>query len=266
MVLWKAIDMFRALLLSTTTGLTFALLAAQASAQQNTLTIEQSGDGNSLFVDQSQASNSRVGGLNIDSLGDPPNLDAGAPISLTDTAIQSGGNNRARITIQNDGGGVFLDQRNNGAGINEANVTSTNGGVGVVAQNGTGNFAELQVDGNLPSDLSLPFTRPLLGGTAETGQINGAVIQNGDNNNASLATGLQTNGAILQNGSGSNASLDLTLSNPGSSVVYSQNGNNLQSLTNAQVITNALGTVTVTQTNTAGVTTRGAVTINQTTP
>ncbi|WP_206454402.1 hypothetical protein [Aurantimonas marina] len=258
--------MFKAFLLSTTTGLTFALLAAQASAQQNTLTIEQSGDGNSLFVDQSLASNSRVGGLKVDGSGELPNLDAGVPISLTDTAVQSGGNNRATITIRNDGGGVFLDQRNNGAGVNEANVTSSNGGVGVVAQNGTGNFAELQVDGNQPSPLSLPFTRPLLGGTTETGAINGAVIQNGDDNSASLATGLQTSGAIVQNGSGSNASLDLTLSNPGSSVIYSQNGSNLQSLTDLQVITNALGPVTVTQTNSAGVTTRGAVTINQTTP
>lgn len=243
--------MLRAFLLLTTTSLAFALATGPSLAQQNTLTIQQSGDGNSLFVDQSLASNSRVRGL------------------IGEAAVQAGGNNRATITIQDGtnpsgGGAVFLEQHNNGAGVNQANVTSTNGGIGIVAQRGTGNSAALQVDGSQPSPLSPPFTGPLLSGMSAIGTINGAVIQNGDNNRASLATGLQTKGAIVQNGSDNNANLDLTLSNPGSSAVYSQNGNNLQSLTDVQVITNSFGTVAVTQTNSAGVTTRGAVSVTTT--
>lgn len=57
MGLWKAIDMFKAFLLSTAAGLVLAL-AAPALADKNTLTIEQSGDGNSLYVDQSLATSS----------------------------------------------------------------------------------------------------------------------------------------------------------------------------------------------------------------
>ncbi|MEO9788116.1 MAG: hypothetical protein ABJF67_10960 [Aurantimonas coralicida] len=77
-------------------------------------------------------------------------------------------------------------------------------------------------------------------------------------------TGAGTQGTVVQLGSGNTNELNIEGSPPGTSVVYTQIGNNLTPGTSAQVFTTVPGTVTVTQTGFGSVATRGAVTVTQT--
>lgn len=156
-----------------------AVSAIPAFAQSNTLTLLQQTDpglpGNRIFVDQSLASNSNIGGLTItdteDSLSFAP--DGGA-------ALQIGGGNSADITVsaadvqvgfsQNSrvdgttgletsvlgnvatldisgvGAAAFLNQAGNG---NNGTLTVSGfGATGVIDQVGNGNAGEVDVVGN----------------------------------------------------------------------------------------------------------------------
>ena len=241
------------------------LLASPAwCGDANQLSILQSGFGNELTVDQTQATNSKVLGLSIDPAitADSPTNDATSlsdRLSLTDLARQSGGNNSADVTIRStNGGAVYLRQANPNADNprNMATVTSIGNGVALLSQQGFDNQATLAVNGlGSPGLLNVD-------GQA----IDGAIIQNGSGNRGTVTTGNGAGAVLVQNGSGNSAGLDTTLSSPGTSIVYTQNGNSLQALSSAQVITNAPGTTTVTQTGFNGVISRGAasVTVTQT--
>ncbi|MFY0734917.1 MULTISPECIES: hypothetical protein [Aurantimonas] len=238
-----------------------------ASAEDNTLTILQTGTGNSLFVDQSQASGSTVGGLSLGRFG--------SLLSLDESSSQLGGNNRATITVTDDGadavangGEVYLYQNNTGQtvgatqpggarvgnldGANVATINALNGSNALVGQYGVGNNATVNVTG--------PLSGTLTGGEA----INGTVIQVGNGNLGSVNAGAGTQGTVVQLGSGNTNELNIEGSPPGTSVVYTQIGNNLTPGTSAQVFTTVPGTVTVTQTGFGSVATRGAVTVTQT--
>ena len=176
-------------------------------------------------------------------------------LSLGDQAQQLGGNNSADITIRSaNGGAVYLYQNNPGATVQATRDHHLDEwrrprGAARLRQPGDATVKSLDV-------------APL---TVDGQAIDGAIVQNGSGNRGTVTSG---NGAgiLVQNGSGNSAGLDTTLSAPGSSIVYTQNGSNLQALTNAQVMTNALGTTTVTQTGFGGITSRGAasVTVTQT--
>jgi hypothetical protein len=234
-------------LLAASTAIVAPLLPAHA--QDNKLTILQSGAGNTLFVDQTKAQNSTVGGLK---------LNGGSGITLTEQAEQLGGNNAANIAIEGDGGNVYLFQ-NNTAGAsgpsNTATINARGGGSALVAQDGTNNRANLTVQGSLTQPTLMVGAQP----------IHGAIIQRGADNVGTVVTGPQSDGLLVQNGSNNQAALDIAASAPGTNVVFTQNGSNLNSATAAQVFTTAVGgTVSVTQTGFGSVTTQGAVTVNQT--
>ncbi|WP_131829932.1 hypothetical protein [Consotaella salsifontis] len=229
--------------------------ALPAFADQNTLTILQQGSGNALSVDQSAATNSEVKGLSITS-GEPTAGSGLAPgnrklnelgleITLTDEARQLGNNNDATVTMSGNGGKVYLYQNNPAIGPsggvkgNSAEINSLAGGVGLVSQDGIGNVANLTVTGGLGGDPAL-----IVGGQ----RIDGAIIQRGSGNYGTVITGSSTDALLVQNGSSNKGALDVTGSVPGSSVVFTQNGNNMNSAAAAQVYTNVTnGTVSVTQ-------------------
>jgi hypothetical protein len=238
-------------------GAASAVATLPALADQNTLTIRQEGIGNTISVDQSRATGSEIKGLKLNSgLLDPNSLQ----IELIDEAQQLGGNNDAEIDISGAGGRVYLYQNNtldapSGNGRNTASIDSENGGVGLVWQNGFDNTARLEVNGGLDMSPALIVGQQ---------NIDGAILQYGSNNNGSVVTG-EGSALLVQNGDGNNAELDVSASPAGTSVVYTQNGNNMNSAAAAQVFTTAVGgTVSVTQSSFGSVTSRGAVTVTQT--
>lgn len=219
----------------------FAGIAMPALAQQNEVYIEQRGTGNQLTIDQSEAENSRVGGLTIGRvLGATPSSSRRGPIltnilnievPTSQTALQSGGNNEATVTIQ--GGGAASSQINDvglvqtGLG-NSASVNANGSGLlGSVAQAGLNNVATLDLLGE--------------GST-------GSVLQVGIGNNANLSVSGGNEGLIGQFGR-NNDSGTVVVDGVGTSVTVIQAGNNLAPVNGqgVSVISNA-ASVTITQT------------------
>src|SRR5690606_22320114 len=137
-------------------------------------TAETGNAGNTLFVDQSDASNSLVVGLEGE----------GSP------ALQAGGDNSAMLTILGDGGTVRFLQRNSAAGLgtgNRATVNLTDSATALLSQVGSMNKATLNVSGigakgsivqkGLRNDARLD----VVGAGAEN-----SITQNGDDNSTAL--------------------------------------------------------------------------------
>ncbi|SNY93692.1 hypothetical protein SAMN04515647_4004 [Cohaesibacter sp. ES.047] len=183
-----------------------AFMTFPASAgEKNVLILEQQGTRNSVTVDQTNASQSQVGGVeiiegaafsdtefNVLSLDLQPNTAAENPI------LQLGADNVADITVDGVGGAVFLQQ---GANINDGNNTAT-------------------IDINT------------------TGDSLAAILQAGSNNNAGLTViGNTTEGRILQLGDNNDAQLQVGLDGlpaNGAQATVTQDGNN--NTTNVQVV------------------------------
>jgi hypothetical protein len=169
--------------------------------------------GNTLSVDQIDATNSLVGGL-----------DGG-----TSPAKQLGGDNTATLSIEGNGGTIQLLQNNTQTEPGNGNVATvglTGNGTALVSQIGNLNSATLNVSGDL---------------------ANGTIIQNGIGNDAGLTVqGSGTKGSITQNGNNTNTSLEV--SGAGTSVNYTLNGNNVTTVpgNGVQVYTNG-ASVTITQ-------------------
>jgi hypothetical protein len=221
-----------------------ALCGTAYAGDNNQITITQDGFANSLTVDQSQASNSIVGGVSL--LNGPLTGDSPAQLRLNDTAEQKGTGNTAKLTITNltddenhlfDHGriGILQDNSTSLAGPNVALVTVNGNGTGLVSQNGGGNTANMLITG--------------LGST-------GSIYQNGDGNNIGTQTltehglkveGKNASGSITQNGDGNNT--NLAVFGNGTSVDYTLNGDNITNVPagGVQVISNG-ATVTITQT------------------
>jgi hypothetical protein len=206
-----------------------ALCSAAYAGSNNQITIEQTGFGNNLTVDQSKATGRVVGGASLGS---------GNTLSLTPTARQTGSGNTANLTIEDadgvSGGRIGLLQNNvsqttAGVGANNAAVSVLGGGLGLVSQIGGANVANLSVRG-----------------LDATGTVN----QRGHRNNAGLTvSGAGANGVIEQ--IGNDNALDLQVSGAGTSASYTLIGNNISNTTagggGVQVISNG-ATVTITQT------------------
>lgn len=239
-------------LTGTLVPLVLGLGVAGASAQSNTITIEQTGIGNTLSVDQSEASNSTVGGLTITE-GDPATYtDSGDPgitatvnplvVTTNEVARQDGVGNSADITISHDGGRAYLDQdTGSGAGLSGGAIgniatigLSADAATAVLGQAGLGNEAHINVTGDLGSS--------------------GTILQKGNDNNASLLVeGSRNAGFISQNGDNNDTGL-VRVGGVDTSVTYIQQGSNLAPVTpgsGVSVISNA-ASVTITQSSFAG--------------
>lgn len=221
-----------------------ALAAPQARAGDNNVlrVIQESPSGsitgNTLFADQSNASNSLVIGpsagleaaargltgssnlLSVDAL----TSQAGDPDS---EATQRGSGNTASIVMSGDGGEVQLLQDNSLSGFagNSANVTTAGNALGAVLQTGDSNKATLDIDA---------------GGK-------GLIAQNGNSNEGSLSVDAGGTGKLVQNGNGNFYPVTV---NAGTNVTVTQNGSGLQpvGIAGMQVYSTNPGAISITQT------------------
>lgn len=188
------------------------LCGTQANAQSNVLSIVQDGGANTLKVDQSAASSSRVGGLELSKPTlqtfelVPASKDAkgvvtpattvdmdvlGANVRRDQAARQTGAGNSADITMSGLGGFVGLLQDSTSASIgNRSTVNLAGGGQALIGQLGGNNQANA---------------------TLGAGALEGAILQRGSNNTADLTvTGAGASGRISQVGNGLNNGLSVT--------------------------------------------------------
>lgn len=170
--------------------------------------------GNTLSIDQSDASNSVL---------------AGDRLSLT-PARQVGDANTAALTIgDGDGGRIGFGQ----SGVANDAIVSILGdnALGLVQQTGLGNAANLSV-------TSLDGTSP----------AEGVINQLGNRNTAALTVrGINTSGTLVQIGSGNSNALNVDGSD--ASVVFTQIGRNLTNPGGEGVSVFTNGSVSITQTN-----------------
>jgi hypothetical protein len=221
----------------------FGLSAAPALAgDSNTVYIKQdssiTGVGNTIYVDQSAATGSRVGGFStVPDLSSTPassyNSNTSAlnfPVDLASSARQLGGNNSAKITDTGVDDNISLYQNNTQPGLsgslNYAEITLSGiGSLGGVIQNGYANTANLTVSGT---------------------QSAGGIWQQGDHNDGTVNVGGGAAALLVQNGSNNTNSLTATGA-AGSQISYIVNGSNFTASA-AQVLTNGAA-VTITQSN-----------------
>lgn len=224
----------------TATALLAALAASPVMAGDgNQLSIKQDSSlaigakPNTLRVDQSNASNSRVGGPTSNSLA----LEPLEPSNVDDNALQIGSGNQGDITIEGDRGVVSFVQSGNGSAVGTNNIATVNLGAGAtlaaIEQLGTGNNANLDVSGN-GSD--------------------GSIFQQGLNNQATLTVTDGASGTINQRNNNNSANL-VVGGTPDAAVTLNQNGGRTFDSENPsvnspaiQVFTNTTG-VTITQSN-----------------
>ncbi|MGB3539436.1 MAG: hypothetical protein WBA42_14860 [Mesorhizobium sp.] len=207
-----------------------ALCGTAYAGENNQITIKQDGLANSLTVDQSQASNSVVGGADLNS----DNV-----LSLGSTAKQLGNGNTADLRITDDGGigggqiGLFQSNSSQSGLANNAVVSVLGSGLGLVSQNGEGNVANISVKGT-----------DTIGSVSQIGNLNnvGTLTEPG-----LKIEGENAKGSVTQNGNGNNTSL--AVFGNGTSVDYTLNGDNITNMPagGVQVISNG-ATVTITQT------------------
>lgn len=160
----------------------------------NLLQISTGSVGNSLFIDQSDASNSSVSG----------DLNGLLPAS------QIGSGNTAAFEITGNGGSLALNQNNalSGLGLgNNAEGLISGLGFGSVQQLGTVNTARLDV-------LAPENSRPARGTIVQTGSLNDASLN---------VAGNGASGTLLQ--FGSNNVNTLTVEGTGTTVTFTQIGN-----------------------------------------
>jgi hypothetical protein len=207
-----------------------ALCGTAYAGNNNQITIKQDGFANSLTVDQSEASNSIVGGTELN--GDNR-------LSLGSSAKQLGNGNTADLTIKKDGGldggqiGLFQSNSSQSGSPNDAIVSVLGNGLGLVSQDGEGNIANIHVGGENTT-----------GNVSQTGNFNrvGTLTQPGLS-----VKGKNASGSIIQNGNGNDTAL--TVFGDGTSVTYTAAGDGLATTIpgGVQVISNG-ATVTITQT------------------
>ena len=173
--------------------------------------------GNSLFIDQSDASNASIGGTENGGL------------SLQQPARQIGGANTARLIQSGDAvaSAIGLTQTTQGqTGGNDAEITVLNGGTAILEQLGVGNSAILNAD---------------LGGSA-------TLLQDGDGNFGSVRASRGASGRLEQIGDNNDDSLEVSGQNVG--VSYTLRSNNATTAATGapvQVISNTGGSITIQQ-------------------
>jgi hypothetical protein len=221
------------------TILTLLPASLSQAGDNNTVYIKQESpagslNGNSLTIDQSDATNSLLVGPSVSSLAGL--LNVSLPSSLQggqNPASQRGEGNEAKITMTGDGGALMLVQDTSpfqamqpaGSGTGNTATAVLNGAsLGAVIQLGTANTANLQLE-----------------------QANGLITQLGSNLRADLAvTGPDSRGQIVQIGSRNTA--DVEVQGSGTNVTYTQIGNDLTSSQTMEVFSTNSGNISITQT------------------
>ncbi|WP_157967592.1 hypothetical protein [Cohaesibacter intestini] len=231
----------------TTLGITAAaicgltLLPAHAG-DSNVLILKQEGTANEIFVDQQNANNSQVGGVDLvpgltleDTTFNRIDLTTNEAGALANPATQIGTGNTANITLEGEGGVVFLQQggqitdSNNDATV-AINSGLTGGSFAAILQDGSNNTANATINGSLS-------------------EVN--VLQQGNSNQGTVAigtTGLPTDNvraSLTQNGDNNNTELQVTGINAGE-YSYTVNGNNTSTTVPALIVTNG-ASVSITQ-------------------
>jgi hypothetical protein len=222
-------------------GICLLASVQMANADQNRVYIEQSDDSNSLFIDQTDAVGSTVGGLTIQTssvsavdLNTLNNLEIDSlGFAPADVAVQSGGGNEADVIISGSNGTVRLYQSNPNfdPGTNSASVNLDGNGLAAIGQVGFGNTALLTVSDSGSS---------------------GTILQSGNENKANLGVSRGNTGLISQVGNNNTTTLDVD--GVETSVSYFVQGNNLTAINpqqGVQVLSNA-SSVTITQTSIVG--------------
>jgi hypothetical protein len=215
------------------TGGVLTSMAAQAGSG-NLIVIEQQGSSNTLYVDQSEATDSQVGGL-VPDASSPTEYSAllltGSSL-LDYPALQLGENNEANITISDLGGAVYLLQNNQSAGFspsgNKATVIlSAEGAFAAVNQSGGKNTATINVSGEFSSGTIFQFGDGNTGSvTVPFGDTIARLEQIGDN----ISAGLKVIGA------------------QGGDVTLTVNGDNITQAYGPVVVYSNGASVTITQT------------------
>lgn len=226
------------------------LPAAQAMADSNTLSILQEGGGNTLTVDQSQASGTKVGGLSIsDGFDRQPltgQLDAGALGTSNGTLITSDSRQMDALRASPKGDlPAVQDGANNSATVI---LSGSNGFVGLLQQsplNGVGNRATVNVSGNGQALIGQLGENNEAKAILGTGASQAAILQKGKGNFADLSvTGSNARGQINQIGDGLNNSLSVTGANTSAALI----ANGVSNGTSTPVTVQSNGaSVTITQ-------------------
>jgi hypothetical protein len=186
------------------------------------------GSGNTIYIDQSGARNSQVGGIsNVAVDGDNQITYSLSADPTLAPAKQIGSNNTADVTITGEGGLATVLQDNSGSvGFgNQATLNVLGSGFGAIQQNGDRNQANLTVNGSGA----------------------GAIRQNGNRNRGTLDVASGTDGTLVQNGNKQDITFS-TVAGSGSQVLYTVNGNGVTQTAPVTVITNG-ASVTITQTS-----------------
>lgn len=206
------------------------------AGDSNVIILGQTGQGNTLLTNQSFATGSNIGGIEISGglQQDKPleNLIKLSPLdAITKPALQNGSDNSATVKVTGNGGGVILLQNNSATTAinrvgNKAEISlSGNDALAIVSQTGNSNLATVNVNGALSS---------------------GTVLQNGDGNVGDVAVPINnTSATLVQNGNNNDTKLQVT-GVSGGSVSYTVNANNTSAAGPVVVITNGTS-VTITQ-------------------
>jgi hypothetical protein len=199
----------------------------------NIIVIEQRGSNNTLSADQSSATGSQIGGIEL--TGSPSNDPEagfnilGEPDLLTSPALQSGEGNEADVRVSGQGGAVYLLQNNDGSllGNSAEIILDADQTFAAISQIGEGNTAEIEVTGALSS---------------------GSVLQNGDGNFGRIEVPIaDTEARLVQNGDNIEATL-VVEGVTGGNVDFQIFGNNVTQPGGALVVNTNGASVSITQT------------------
>ena len=219
-----------------------ALSASGANAgDRNVLILLQEGSTNSISVDQQGANDSQVGGVAYDSANNAFNridLSTNEADALANPVLQLGERNSADVTLTGEGGTVFLQQQGQAPNTNGINNTAD---ITINSTVGGGNLgAVLQAGNDNQATIAINGSQ-LEANVLQDGNGNVGAVQIGSSN-VPLSNARAT---LTQNGNGNNTELQVLGTN-NSEFNYTINGNNTTTSVPAVIITNG-ASVTITQ-------------------
>ena len=190
-------------------------------------------EGNTLSIDQEDASDSRVQGIGSQLIGEGPSWLFNAIIGTDPLlATQRGEGNQATVGMNGTGGQLQLLQTNfesspwvpgEAGGYNNAILNSLGDSLGAVVQIGESNMAELSLDAG----------------------AQGLIAQWGTGLSATLNVASDGQGTIFQKGNGSSVGTVNVLSN--NAVTWTQIGDGLTATSPGLIFSTSPGAITITQ-------------------